>query len=312
VHDVLYRAIERQLAGGETTAKLHLGEQVGGYSALEGLSYVDGVILVDQAPIGKSHRSNPITYIKAFDYIRDVFAEQALSKQRKYTAGHFSFNVKGGRCEACLGEGVVQIEMVFLADVFMPCDVCGGARYKREILEVKYKDLNIRQVLDLTIDEAIRFFIREDKLGQMLWQLQQVGLGYLRLGQPAPTLSGGEAQRLKIARELIGAHKKRGRRMYILDEPTTGLSGGEVRKLISVLRKLVDAGHSVVLIEHNLEAIASADWIIDMGPGAGDEGGHVVAMGRPEDVAKVKKSHTVPYLVEARNRLFPKRSAVLE
>jgi excinuclease ABC subunit A len=312
VHDVLYRAIERQLAGGETTAKLHLGEQVGGYSALEGLSYVDGVILVDQAPIGKSHRSNPITYIKAFDHIREVFAEQSLSRQRKYTAGHFSFNVKGGRCEACLGEGVVQIEMVFLADVFMPCDVCGGARYKREILEVKYKDLNIRQVLDLTIDEAIRFFIREDKLGQMLWQLQQVGLGYLRLGQPAPTLSGGEAQRLKIARELIGAHKKRGRRMYILDEPTTGLSGGEVRKLIAVLRKLVDAGHTVVLIEHNVEAIASADWIIDMGPGAGDEGGHVVAMGRPEDVVKVKKSHTVPYLVEARSRLFPKRATAVD
>jgi excinuclease ABC subunit A len=312
VHDVLYRAIERQLAGGETTAKLHLGEQVGGYSALEGLSFVDAVVLVDQAPIGKSHRSNPITYIKAFDFIREAFAEQALSKQRKYTAGHFSFNVKGGRCEACLGEGVVQIEMVFLADVFMPCDVCGGARYKREVLEVKYKDLNIRQVLDLTIDEAIRFFIREDRLGQMLWQLQQVGLGYLRLGQPAPTLSGGEAQRLKIARELIGAHKKRGRRMYILDEPTTGLSGGEVRKLIAVLRKLVDAGHTVVLIEHNVESIASADWIIDMGPGAGDEGGNVVAMGRPEDVVKVKGSATVPYLKEARDVLFPKRKVIAE
>ncbi|MEO7672009.1 MAG: excinuclease ABC subunit UvrA, partial [Longimicrobiales bacterium] len=199
VHDVLYRAIERQLAGGETSAKLHLGEQVGAYDALEGLSHVDAVVLVDQAPIGKSHRSNPITYIKAFDHVREVFAEQELARKRKYTAGHFSFNVKGGRCDACLGEGVTQIEMVFLADVFIPCDVCNGARYKREVLEVTFKGLNIRQVLDLTIDEAIRFFIREDRLGQMLWQLQQVGLGYLRLGQPAPTLSGGEAQRLKIA-----------------------------------------------------------------------------------------------------------------
>jgi excinuclease ABC subunit A len=175
--------------------------------------------------------------------------------------------VKGGRCEDCQGEGVVQVEMVFLADVFLPCDMCGGKRYKRETLDVKVKGLDIRQVLDLTVDEAIRFFIREDRLGQMLWQLQQVGLGYLRLGQPAPTLSGGEAQRLKIARELIGAHKKRGSRLYILDEPTTGLSGNEVRKLIGVLRRLTDGGHTVVLIEHNVDAIAAADWIIDMGPG---------------------------------------------
>jgi excinuclease ABC subunit A len=296
VHDVLYRALESRLADGETSAKRHLGEAVGHYDDMEGLSTIDGVVLVDQAPIGKSHRSNPVTYIKAFDVIRGVFAEQPLSRQRGYGPGHFSFNVKGGRCEECQGEGVVQVEMVFLADVYLPCDVCGGTRYKRDTLDVKFKGLDIRQVLDLTIDEAIRFFIREDRLGQMLWQLQQVGLGYLRLGQPAPTLSGGEAQRLKIARELIGAGRKRGHRMYIMDEPTTGLSGTEVRKLIGVLRRLTDSGHTVVLIEHNIDAIAAADWIIDMGPGAGDDGGRVVAMGRPDEVAAHPASHTAKYL----------------
>jgi excinuclease ABC subunit A len=296
VHDVLYRALESRLAGGDTSAKRHLGEAVGHYDDIEGIAPIDAVVLVDQAPIGKSHRSNPVTYIKAFDFVRAIFAQQPLAQQRGYGAGHFSFNVKGGRCEECQGEGVVQVEMVFLADVFLPCDVCGGKRYKRETLDVKVKGLDIREVLDLTIDEAIRFFLREDRLGQMLWQLQQVGLGYLRLGQPAPTLSGGEAQRLKIARELIGAHRKRGHRLYILDEPTTGLSGNEVRKLIGVLRRLTDSGHTVVLIEHNVDAIAAADWIIDMGPEAGDDGGRVVAMGRPEEVAHVKSSHTARYL----------------
>jgi excinuclease ABC subunit A len=299
VHDVLYRALEARLAGGDTSAKRHLGEVIGHYDDIEGISTIDAVVLVDQAPIGKSHRSNPVTYIKAFDSVREIFAEQPLAKQRGYGPGHFSFNVKGGRCESCQGEGVVQVEMVFLADVFLPCDMCGGARYKRETLQVTYKGLNIQQVLELTIDEAIRFFIREDRLGQMLWQLQQVGLGYLRLGQPAPTLSGGEAQRLKVARELIGAHKKRGHRVYILDEPTTGLSGNEVRKLIGVLRRLTENGHTVVVIEHNVDAIAAADWIIDMGPEAGDAGGQVVAMGRPEEVARVKNSHTAKYLRDA-------------
>jgi excinuclease ABC subunit A len=299
VHDILYRALEGRLAGGDTSAKRHLGEVVGQYDDIEGIAPIDAVVLVDQAPIGKSHRSNPVTYIKAFDQVRSIFAQQPLAKQRGYGAGHFSFNVKGGRCEDCQGEGVVQVEMVFLADVYLPCDGCGGKRYRRETLDVKVKGLDIRQVLDLTIDEAIRFFIREDRLGQMLWQLQQVGLGYLRLGQPAPTLSGGEAQRLKIARELIGAHRKRGHRVYILDEPTTGLSGNEVRKLIGVLRRLTDSGHTVVLIEHNVDAIAAADWIIDMGPEAGDAGGQVVAMGRPTDVAGVQASHTARYLREA-------------
>ena len=286
VHDVFYRALERELAAGETTAKRHLGEAVGEYDRLEGIAHVDDVVLVDQSPIGRSHRSNPVTYIKAFDFIRELYASQPLAKQRRWKPGHFSFNVKGGRCEGCQGEGVVQIEMVFLADVFIPCEVCGGRRYKPETLEVTYKGLDIRQALDLTVDEAIKFFIREDRLGQMLWQLQQVGLGYLRLGQPAPTLSGGEAQRLKIARELITAAKRRGRRVYVLDEPTTGLSGPEVRKLVGVLSRLVDQGHTVIVIEHNVEMMLAADWIIDLGPGAGDAGGQIVATGTPRDVAQ--------------------------
>ncbi|HUF12533.1 MAG TPA: excinuclease ABC subunit UvrA [Longimicrobiales bacterium] len=295
VHDVLYRGLERTLEGA-TSAKLHLGESVGRFDALEGAGQLDAVVLVDQSPIGRTPRSNPVTYIKAFDRVRELFASQPLAKQRGYTAGTFSFNVKGGRCEACKGDGLVQVEMVFLADVFVPCDLCGGSRYKPEVLEVTVKGLNIRQVLDLTIDEAIRFFIKEDRLGQMLWQLQQVGLGYLRLGQPAPTLSGGEAQRLKIARELVSAGKRRGRRLYVLDEPTTGLSGNEAVTLVSVLNRLLDAGHTVLVIEHNLEVIRAADWIIDLGPGAGPAGGRVVAMGTPEEVALVESSHTARYL----------------
>jgi excinuclease ABC subunit A len=299
IHNVFFRAIERVLEEGETTAKRHLGEVVGEYEDIEGAGEFDAAVLVDQAPIGKSFRSNPVTYIKAFDQIRELFAAQPLARKRGYKAGHFSFNVKGGRCEACQGEGWVQIEMVFLADVYVPCEICGGRRYRPETLEVTFKDKNIREVLDLTVDEAIRFFIREDRLGQMLWQLQQVGLGYLRLGQPAPTLSGGEAQRLKIARELIGAGKRQGRRLYIMDEPTTGLSGPEVRKLLGVLRRLTDVGHTVVIIEHNLDVIRAADWIIDLGPDAGDEGGRVVAMGHPLDIVNVEESHTARFLNHA-------------
>ncbi len=292
VHDVLYRALEHQLGGGETSAKRHLGEAIGTWEELEGGGHFEDVVMIDQAPIGRTFRSNPVTYIKAFDLIRAVFAAQPLARQRGYRSGHFSFNVKGGRCETCQGEGWVRIEMVFLADVHVPCDMCGGRRYKPETLEVTFKGLNIREVLDLTIDEAIRFFIREDRLGQMLWQLQQVGLGYLRLGQPAPTLSGGEAQRLKIARELIGAGRRHGRKLYIMDEPTTGLSGPEVHKLLGVLRRLTDVGHTVVVIEHNLDVIAASDWVIDLGPEAGDGGGRLVAMGHPTDVARHETSHT--------------------
>ncbi len=203
----------------------------------------------------------------------------------------------------CQGDGVVQVEMVFMADVYVPCEVCQGARYKSETLDVTFKGLNIREVLDLTVDEAIRLFIKQDRLGQMLWHLQQVGLGYLRLGQPAPTLSGGEAQRLKIARELAGAGRKGETRLYILDEPTTGLSAAEVRQLIRVLQRLLNQGHTVVVIEHNLDVMLAADWIIDLGPEAGEEGGRVVAMGRPEEVAEAGEGWTAKYLGAALERV---------
>ena len=214
-----------------------------------------------------------MTYIKAWDEVRKLFASQPLARERRYSAGAFSFNVKGGRCEACKGAGSVEIEMIFMADVYVECDVCRGTRYRSEMLDVRFKGRNVAQVLDITVDEAIRFFIRQDRLGRILWQLQQVGLGYLKLGQPAPTLSGGEAQRLKIARELVRASGKKGRKLYILDEPTTGLSGDDVRKLLQVLNRLVDAGNSVLVIEHNLEVVKAADWVIDLGPGGGRPGG---------------------------------------
>jgi len=297
VHDVLYRAAEREF-GGETSAKEHLGEPVGEYESLEGLSHLDAVVLVDQSPIGRTPRSNPVTYIKAWDEVRKLFATQPTARQRGYGPGHFSFNISGGRCEHCKGAGQVEIEMVFMADVFVPCEDCGGTRYSREVLDVKVRGKHISDVLELTVDEAIRFFIRERKLGKTLWQLQQVGLGYLRLGQAATTLSGGEAQRLKIAREFARAVGKQGRKLYILDEPTTGLSGEDVSKLLSVLYRLVDAGNTVLVIEHNLDVIRVADWVIDLGPGAGASGGEVVAMGRPATVASVPESATGKYLAE--------------
>jgi excinuclease ABC subunit A len=295
VHDVLYRALETQLHG-ESSAKRHLGERVGSFEALTGWEPLDDVVLIDQQPIGKSPRSNPVTYIKAYDEIRRIFASTPLARKRRYTPGTFSFNVPGGRCEACEGAGQLEVEMIFMADVFVPCDDCGGKRFKPDVLDVKVNGRNIHEVLQLTVDEALRFFPREEKLGQALWQLQQVGLGYLRLGQPAPTLSGGEAQRIKIVRELVTGAKTRGRKMYIMDEPTTGLHLEDIRKLVRVLDRLVDNGHTVVLIEHNLDVIKLADWIIDMGPEAGDGGGRVVAMGRPEEVSSVPESHTGRWL----------------
>ena len=298
VHDVLYRALERELKGGETSAKEHLGQSVGEFDSLDGVSSLDDVVLVDQSPIGRTPRSNPVTYIKAWDEVRKIFTSQPLSIDRRYSAGHFSFNVAGGRCEDCGGAGQVEIEMIFMADVYVACEMCHGTRYKKEMLDVRYKGRNIAEVLELTVDEALRFFIRQDRLGQILWHLQQVGLGYLRLGQPAPTLSGGEAQRLKIARELAGVSGRKGRKLYILDEPTTGLSGDDVRKLLRVLDRLVDAGNAVLVIEHNLEVVKTADWIIDMGPGAGFRGGEIVAIGRPESVAAVPESATGRYLAE--------------
>ncbi len=295
VHDVLYRALETHLVG-EHSAKLHLGEKVGEYEAITGFDAIEDVVLIDQSPIGKSPRSNPVTYVKAFDEIRGIFADTPLARQRKYTPGTFSFNVAGGRCEACEGAGALEVEMVFMADVFVPCEDCGGKRYKPEVLDVTVRGKNIHEVLNMTVDQAIRFFPREEKLGQALWQLQQVGLGYLRLGQPATTLSGGEAQRIKIARELATANKKSSRKMYVMDEPTTGLHLEDIRKLAKVFDRLLDQGHTVVLIEHNLDVIKLADWIIDLGPDGGIHGGQVVAMGRPEDVVKVEDSYTGQWL----------------
>ncbi|MFN9797235.1 MAG: excinuclease ABC subunit UvrA [Gemmatimonas sp.] len=295
VHDVLFHAIESRLHG-EHSAKEHLGETVGDFVSLSGDEHLDDVVLVDQSPIGKSPRSNPVTYVKAYDEIRRLFSAIPLARTRGYGAGHFSFNVAGGRCEHCEGAGAIEVEMVFMADVFVPCDACGGKRFKPEVLEVRLRGRNIADVLELTVDEAIRFFPREDKLAQALWHVQQVGLGYLRLGQPATTLSGGEAQRLKIARELALTAKGSARKLYVLDEPTTGLHLEDIRKLAQVFERLLDQGHTLLLIEHNLDVIKLADWIIDMGPDGGDGGGHVVAMGRPEAIAAVESSHTGRWL----------------
>jgi excinuclease ABC subunit A len=295
VHDVFMRALETALRG-ETTAKQHLGERVGRYERLTGAEAIDDVVSIDQSPIGKSPRSNPVTYIKAFDEIRKLYAAAPLARERRYTAGTFSFNVEGGRCPACEGAGYLEVEMVFMADVFVPCDECGGKRFRADVLDVRVSGRNIHETLQLTVDAAIRAFPREEKLGQALWQLQQVGLGYLRLGQPATTLSGGEAQRLKIARELATAGRRSGRKLYIMDEPTTGLHLEDIRKLAQVLDRLVDAGHTVVLVEHNLDVIKLADWVIDLGPDAGDAGGEVVVCGRPEDVAQHPTSHTGRWL----------------
>jgi excinuclease ABC subunit A len=295
VHDVLMRALEVRLHG-EHSAKQHLGEPVGRYDSISGVEALDDVVMIDQSPIGKSPRSNPVTYVKAFDEIRRIFADAPLARQRGYSAGTFSFNVAGGRCETCEGAGFLEVEMVFMADIYVPCDDCAGRRFKPEVLDVKVNGRSIHDILELTVDEAIRFFPREEKLGQALWQLQQVGLGYLRLGQPATTLSGGEAQRLKIARELALTSKKSGKKLYIMDEPTTGLHLEDIRRLAQVFDRLVDAGHTLVLIEHNLDVIKLADWVIDLGPEAGDRGGEVIAAGRPEEVAKVEHSYTGRWL----------------
>jgi excinuclease ABC subunit A len=269
---------------------------VGRVDSLTGWELLEDVLLVDQSPIGRSPRSNPITYIKAFDEIRELFAAQPLARQRKYSAATFSFNLPGGRCEGCEGAGHVQVEMVFLADVFVPCEVCGGTRYKPEVLDVRIQGHSIHDVIQWTVDEALARFRHQPKLGAALWQLQQVGLGYLRLGQPATTLSGGEAQRHKIARELAHAGRRDGRKLYILDEPTTGLHLDDVRVLIQVLDRLVDAGHTVVVIEHHMDVVKRADWVVDLGPEAGPDGGRVVAQGTPEQVAEVEASHTGRYL----------------
>jgi excinuclease ABC subunit A len=297
VHDVLYRQLEARLHGAHS-AKQHLGQEVGEVKALEGWKSLADVALIDQQPIGRTPRSNPVTYVKAFDEIRALFAAEPLARARRYTASTFSFNMAGGRCETCEGAGHVLIDMVFLANVFVPCETCGGKRFKREVLDVKVGGSSIDDVLSWTVDHALERLHRQARLARTLWHLQQVGLGYLQLGQPATTLSGGEAQRLKIARELAVASgsRKRGRKLYILDEPTTGLHLDDVRTLCRVLDRLADAGHTVLVIEHHLDVIKRADWVIDLGPGAGAAGGRVVAQGTPEEVARAEGSLTGRFL----------------
>jgi excinuclease ABC subunit A len=251
------------------------------------------VVLVDQTPIGRSPRSNPVTYLKAFDPIRELFAATREARARGLTPSHFSFNVPGGRCEACEGEGQVRVEMQFLADVFVPCEVCGGKRFKPQVLDVTYRGRNVHQVLDLTVREALSFFNASPKVLRRLHVLDEIGLGYLRLGQPATTLSGGEAQRIKIAAHLASAGGER--LLYILDEPTTGLHFDDIAKLLAAFRRLLQAGHTLLVIEHNLDVIKTADYVIDLGPEGGDEGGRVVATGTPEEIA-VAGTHTGRYL----------------
>ena len=269
----------------------------GKFSSVEGLEYVDKCIGIDQSPIGRTPRSNPATYIGLFNLIRDVFASTAEAKLRGYGPGRFSFNVKGGRCEACEGDGLIKIEMHFLPDVYVPCDVCKGKRYNRETLEVKYKGKSIYDVLEMTVDEALGFFKTHPRITRKLQTLKDVGLGYIKLGQSSTTLSGGEAQRVKLANEL--SKISTGRTVYILDEPTTGLHTADVHMLIDVLNKLVDAGNTVIVIEHNMDVIKSADWIIDLGPEGGDEGGYLIAEGTPEEVAEMPGSFTGEYLKKA-------------
>jgi excinuclease ABC subunit A len=275
-------------------AKGDWDRKVGAHRRLEGQEFVSDIVLVDQAPIGRTPRSNPVTYLKAFDPIRELFAATKDAKSRGLTASHFSFNVPGGRCEACQGEGEVRVEMQFLADVFVPCEQCDGRRFKTTVLEVRYKGKSITQVLDMTVREALTFFAGSPKVLRRLQVLDEIGLGYLRLGQPATTLSGGEAQRIKIAAHLTSHGGER--ILYILDEPTTGLHFDDIAKLLAAFRKLIEAGHTLVVIEHNLDVIKTADWIIDLGPEGGEGGGEVIAMGSPEQVAHEPQSHTGRFL----------------
>jgi excinuclease ABC subunit A len=286
VIDTLYKAASRKLMGS--------GQVPAAHDRIEGLEQLDKIIDIDQSPIGRTPRSNPATYTDLFAPIRDWFAELPESRARGYKPGRFSFNVKGGRCEACQGDGLIKIEMHFLPDVFVTCDTCKGARYNRETLDVKFRGKSIADVLQMNVDEAVPFFSAAPRIRDRLSILQRVGLGYIALGQQATTLSGGEAQRIKLAKEL--ARRATGRTLYILDEPTTGLHFEDVRKLLEVLHALVDQGNSIVVIEHNLEVIKTADWILDLGPEGGDGGGRIVASGTPEMVAGVAESYTGRFL----------------
>jgi excinuclease ABC subunit A len=286
IDDILYRSLAHRLHGARGRA--------GAHDRIDGLDLVDKVINIDQSPIGRTPRSNPATYTKTFDLIRELFATTPDARVRGYKQGRFSFNVRGGRCDACEGDGIVRIEMHFLPDVYVPCDVCKGQRYNRETLEVKYKGRSIADVLDMTVDEGIAFFDAIPRIRRKLRTLADVGLGYVKLGQPATTLSGGEAQRVKLSTEL--SRRDTGQTVYILDEPTVGLHFADVHRLLEVLHRLVDAGNTVIVIEHNLDVIKTADWIVDLGPEGGEFGGTVVAEGTPEDVAQAAASYTGQYL----------------
>jgi excinuclease ABC subunit A len=286
VNDILYRRLAAELHGARTRPGAHTG--------IEGLEHIDKVINVDQSPIGRTPRSNPATYTGLFTYIRELMARTPEARMRGYQPGRFSFNVRGGRCEACRGDGIIKIEMHFLPDVYVPCEVCHGKRYNRETLEVHYKGHSIADILDMTVDEALDFFRNVPRIQRKLETMHDVGLGYIRLGQPATQLSGGEAQRVKLSTEL--SRRTNGRTLYILDEPTTGLHIADIHRLLEVLQRLVDAGDTVLVIEHNLEVIKSADWIVDLGPEGGQRGGNIVAVGPPEEIIKCGDSHTARFL----------------
>ena len=286
VNDILYASLANKING----AKLPPGR----HKRVRGIEQLDKVVGVDQSPIGRTPRSNPATYTGVFDHIRKLFSETTEAKVRGYQQGRFSFNVKGGRCENCQGDGTIKIEMNFLPDVYVPCEVCKGARYNRETLEVHYKGKTVADVLDMPIEEAAEFFEPITSIHRHLKTLVDVGLGYVRLGQPAPTLSGGEAQRVKLASEL--QKRSTGRTVYVLDEPTTGLHFQDIAKLLDVVNGLVDKGNTVIVIEHNLDVLKTADWLIDMGPEGGAAGGMVIAEGTPEDVAGMEHSYTGQFL----------------
>ena len=286
VNEILYKSLANKL----NRANLKVGE----HDKITGAEYLDKVINIDQSPIGRTPRSNPATYTGVFDNIRKLFAETNDAKMRGYNQGRFSFNIKGGRCEACSGDGIIKIEMHFLPDVYVPCEVCKGKRYNRETLEVRYKGKNIHEVLDMTVEEALDFFKNIPSIKNKIQTLYDVGLGYIKLGQPSTTLSGGEAQRIKLATEL--SKRSTGKTLYILDEPTTGLHMADVEKLIGILQRLTDAGNTIVVIEHNLDVIKACDYIIDLGPNGGVRGGEIIAKGTPEKVAKVEISATGEYL----------------
>ncbi|MBT4122390.1 MAG: excinuclease ABC subunit UvrA, partial [Candidatus Ruthia sp.] len=286
INDTLYSLAARELNRAQTTPAPH--------TSVEGIEYFDKVVNIDQSPIGRTPRSNPATYTGVFSLVRDLFSQTLEARSRGYKAGRFSFNVKGGRCEACKGDGLIKVEMHFLPDIYVPCDVCNGHRYNRETLEIFYKGKTIAQVLEMTVEDAVEFFEPMPKIRQKLQTLMDVGLSYITLGQNATTLSGGEAQRIKLAKELSKADT--GQTLYILDEPTTGLHFHDIKQLLAVINRLRERENTIVIIEHNLDVIKTADWIVDLGPEGGDKGGKIIATGTPEEVAKTKGSYTGQYL----------------